>query len=450
MSVLANKENTQEKKKPVTVQSFFASVRLTISLLILIAAAAALGTFVPPSVDVYHSFWFLALLGLLSLNLTACSLERFPVSWRRFSEKTDPDRPRSFFDLLPADQVFFSRDEKVSEAAKVEDLLRKRYRRVQKKQTAEGTFFSAEKGAFSHFGVYAVHLGVLVIIAGAMTGALFGFKGYVNIAEGETAGAVLLKGEKKLKNLDFAVRLDRFTMDFYENGMPKTYRSDLTFMKEGRVLYQGPLLVNHPIDVEGLRFYQSGYGSAGDGEASLRLRDGKKDVLKKVRVGDRFEIPGAKADVRVLRVEEDLMGMGPAVKVHVRSAKKDVQFWAFHNIREIETQNPGLFEKVPQFNPGLFAPYVFELQGVTVRYYSGLQVTRDPGAPVVAAGAFLMMVGFMVVFFFAHRRIYVRIDEAEGMTRVAVTGSTSRNKLGLEREVRRFIDECRGKEPSGR
>lgn len=423
-------------------------MRLAVSLLILVAAAAALGTFLPPSVDVYHSFWFLSLLGLLSLNLVACSWERFPASWRRFREKTDPDRPRSFFDVLPAWQVYYSPEGRDSEAGRVEGLLRSRYGRVRKKETAEGTFFSAEKGAFSHFGVYAVHLGVLVIVAGAIAGALFGFKGYVNIAEGETAGNIFLKG-RQIKPLGFEVRLERFTIDLYENGMPKTYRSDLTFTKDGRVLHRGPLLVNHPIDVEGIRFYQSGYGPAGDGEALLRVRGGKKDVLRRVRGGDRFEIPGTGTEVRVLRVEDDLMGMGPAVKVHVRSAGRDAVFWVFQHIREMEAQHPGLLERVPQFNPGLLAPYLFELQGVSSRYYSGLQVNRDPGAPIVAAGAFFMTVGFLVVFLTAHRRIYIRIDEAEGRSRVAVTGSGSRDRTGLEREVRRLIDACRGKGSSG-
>lgn len=424
-------------------------MRLAVSLLILIAAAAALGTFLPPSVDVYHSFWFLSLLGLFSLNLIACSWERFPLSWKRFREKTEPDRPGSLFDKLPADQTFFSQEERTSVTGRMEDLLKKSWGRVQRKETAAGTFFSAEKGAHAHFGVYAVHLGVLVIIAGAVVGALFGFRGHVTIAEGEKAGTVFLKDGRQTKELGFEVRLDRFTMDFYENGMPKTYRSDLTFLKEGRVLHQGPLLVNHPVEVEGIRFYQSGYGSTGDGEAALLVRTGKKEALRHVREGDRFDLPGAAAEVRVLRVAEDVMGMGPAVKVQVLSAAKDVRFWIFQHISRMEAQHPGLTRMVPMFNPGLFAPWRFELRGVTARWYSGLQVNRDPGTPLVAAGAFFMMGGFLSVFLTAHRRLYVRIDGAEGRLRIAVTGSSSRDKTGLEREVRRFIGACRGKETAG-
>ncbi len=440
---MPDKKNIQEKKKPVTIRSFFASIRLTLVLLVLVALAAALGTFLQSSIDVYHSFWFAALLGLLSLNLAACSWERFPQSWKRFRERAEPDRPRPFFDLLPPGQVLMSRKDRTSVAAVVEDILRRRFRQVRRKETPEGDFFSAEKGAFSRFGVYGVHLGVLVIIAGAIIGAFFGFTGDVNIAEGETAQTLILRGEGTEKPLGFAVRLDRFTLEVYDNGAPRTYRSDLTFLKDGRVLYQGPLLVNHPISIGGLRFYQASYGAAGDGAASLVIRKGKQDILKSVRYGDRFKLPGGEADVTILRVEENLMNMGPAVKVAVRSAKGEMSFWVFQYIREIDADNPGLLARVPLFNPGLFKPYVFSLKGLERRYFSGLQVTSDPGAPVVAGGAFLMMAGFMFVFFASHRRIWVRVDETKEGTRVAVTGSANKDTPGMEREVRRLLERCR-------
>lgn len=443
VSVLAKTKDHQGKTKPVTFRSFFASVRLTLALLVLIALAAALGTFLPPSVDVYHSFWFASLLSLLSLNLVACSWGRFPHSWKRFRERSEPDRPRPFFDLLPPGQILMSRSDRASVVAVVEGVLRQRFRHVQKKETPEGDFFSAERGAFSRFGVYGVHLGVLVIIAGAIIGSFLGFTGDVRIAEGETAETLILRGAEQEKPLGFAVRLDRFFLDFYDNGTPRTYRSDLTFLKDGRVLYQGPLLVNHPISVGGLRFYQTSYGAEGKGAAALVIRKGKQDILKTVHYGDRFKLPGGEADVTIFRVEENLMNMGPAVQVAVRSAKGDVSFWVFQHIREIDAANPGLLDRVPLLDPGLFKPYVFSLTGLERRYFSDLQVTNDPGASVVAGGAFLMMAGFMFVFFASHRRIWVRIDETKEGTRVAVTGSANKDTPGLEREVRRFLERCR-------
>ncbi len=62
-----------------------ASIRLTVILLIVIGLAMVFGTTYESSVgarvaqvDVYHSIWFDFLLGLLAINLIACTLERYP------------------------------------------------------------------------------------------------------------------------------------------------------------------------------------------------------------------------------------------------------------------------------------------------------------------------------------------------------------------------------------
>ncbi len=62
-----------------------ASLGLTVVLLVLIAAAMVIGTTYESVVgtplaqaDVYHSIWFDVLLGLMAINLTACTLNRYP------------------------------------------------------------------------------------------------------------------------------------------------------------------------------------------------------------------------------------------------------------------------------------------------------------------------------------------------------------------------------------
>ena len=47
-----------------------------------------------------------------------------------------------------------------------------------------------EKGRYSRLAFFLTHLSVLVIFIGAITGSLAGFKGYVNINEGETISSV--------------------------------------------------------------------------------------------------------------------------------------------------------------------------------------------------------------------------------------------------------------------
>ena len=47
-----------------------------------------------------------------------------------------------------------------------------------------------KKEEFSRLGVYITHLSLLIILIGGLIGSLYGFKGHVNILEGETVDQI--------------------------------------------------------------------------------------------------------------------------------------------------------------------------------------------------------------------------------------------------------------------
>ena len=445
-------------------KAFFTSIRLTIVLLSAIALGSVLGTIIPqqeaaeafsarlqPAVlavfkafqifNVYHSAWFILLLLLLSVNLTVCSLDRFPAAWRQFRRDAAPDGAERLADL-PPERIVAAERPPAEEVSRLEALLRKRCRRVQRTETSQGFVLAGGKGAFSRFGVFVVHLGVLLLIAGGLAGAIFGVQGYVEIAEGDTINTMQLRGGKGAETLPFAIRCDRFTVEHYENGAPKVFRSDLTFIRDGKTVRQGALLVNHPIAFGGLRFYQSSYGVLPGGRLALSyFRGNGKASERETAVGDRFTLPGGEGEVEVIRVENDLMRIGPAVKLSVVSPRGEVQFWVFQNIEQIKKANPGILEQVPQMNPGLFNPYLFSMQKKGEKFYTVLQAARDPGVPLVAGGAALLVVGLMITFFFSHRRFRIVLEEKQGKSRIGLAGSSNRDPVGLENEMNRLLAE---------
>jgi cytochrome c biogenesis protein len=89
----------------------------------------------------------------------------------------------------------------------------------------------------------------------------------------------------------------------------------------------------------------------------------------------------------------------------------------------------------PKFNPSAFKPYTFILEGMETGYYTGLQVNRDPGVPIVWTGFFLIIAGFIITFFTSHKRIWVRLLPDKKGISVSIAGATSRNQVGLEREL---------------
>jgi len=444
------------------IWSFFSSVQLAIVLLSLIAFFALIGTLVPqreaagelagrlsPALfsflqkmqifDLYHSVWFFLLSGLLAINIIICSLDRLPLAWRRFRMRPAPQNDDAFKNI-PDENKFQSASDiqKAADAAAV--LLRKKYRNVARTDAPGSVFLCAQKGRFSLFGVYIVHLSFLVLIAGAIIGSVFGIEGYVNIMEGEAVSAIQLRNDNQSLPLPFSVRCDKFSVEFYDSGAPKSFQSALTFLKDKQAVQSGKLLVNHPIVFDGFRFYQASYGAAPGGKATLSLlrSDGRRDVMN-VGEGYTFELPGKEGSFQVLRVEENLMKMGPAIKVAVRSEKETVNFWVFQQLEKIKAMNPDIVRQVPMFNPGLFRPYTFTLLGLEEKYYTGLQVNRDPGTPVVGAAAVLLICGLLLVLFSYARQVFIRIDQVKDNVRISVTGRSYKNKPGLEQEVQYLL-----------
>ncbi len=93
-------------QKNNSLWQFFASVKLALVILCLIAITSIIGTVIPqkeaaefytstygPKMaqvfsildipDMYNSWWFLALLFLLGFNLIICSIDRFPGVWKQ-------------------------------------------------------------------------------------------------------------------------------------------------------------------------------------------------------------------------------------------------------------------------------------------------------------------------------------------------------------------------------
>jgi cytochrome c biogenesis protein len=446
---------------------FFASVKLAIVLLIILAIVSILGTVIPQQrdaiefasrlspatlqlfisldlFDMYHSLWFRALLGFITLNLIVCSLDRWPATWKRFNLRPEPDRTKPF-EGLPPEQSCTTIEAPNEAAGRIGRLLQSRYRTIREKESGGNRFFYAEKGGFSHFGVYFVHLSVLLILVGGLMGSFFGFEAFVNILEGEQTDSVMLRKKRNPLKLDFAVRCDRFTVDFYKNGAPSEYRSDLTFLA-GEKEIQESVRVNHPVEFMGVTFYQATYGTAPGKTVDLRIAGpGGSNIAMKVESGKSLELPGGEGVFTVLDARPDIMNMGPAVLISVQPATKSggVDFWVFKDAEQALERLPGPMRQSSKFNPAAFEPYTFFLNGLETRYYTGLQVNRDPGVPIVWIGCFMMIAGLFFTFFTSHRRIWVRVLGTGTGAKIEVAGTANKNPVGLDREIEHLMKDMR-------
>ena len=73
--------------------------------------------------------------------------------------------------------------------------MKKWFKNWERIETERAITLFSEKGRFSRLGVSITHLSILIILIGGIIGSLYGFKGYVNILEGETIDRILLRSK---------------------------------------------------------------------------------------------------------------------------------------------------------------------------------------------------------------------------------------------------------------
>jgi cytochrome c biogenesis protein len=71
-------------------------------------------------------------------------------------------------------------------------------------------------------------------------------------------------------------------------------------------------------------------------------------------------------------------------------------------------------------------------------YFTGLQVTRDPGVPVVYSGFVVMIVGLLITFFMSHQRLCIEVTKSGKKSRVMVAGTANKNKMGMQNRIKKI------------
>ena len=431
-------------KKSNPVWSFFASVKLALFTLITLAVTSIIGTLIPQKEsfsfyadrysestaklfhvldigDMYNSWWFLALLGLLCTNLIICSFDRFPNVWKQI-KADNLSVPLKRLEGM-GQKSSWSSDQSQSET--IETLKRKigsKGWKAQARENEDGTLLFSQKGAWSRTGVYLVHSSILIIFVGAIIGTLFGFKGSVMIYEGSASDKIYAHNTGEPINLGFAVRCDKFDIEYYKNGMPKDYRSDLTVLEKGKEVYQTPIEVNSPMIYNGITFYQSSYeGSRNFILNVTNIETGKK---KSFMVPFQKQTGWEEEGIRfgIINAEETRQKRVVRMKIWFKDELSAPSiFW-------MKASSSATIERKE-------AKYLFEAKQM---YATGLQVAKDPGVWFVYFGCTLMLIGLYIAFFLSHKRIWFFIAKDDKPT-VLMAGSANKNRVGFEKRFSELL-----------
>lgn len=362
--------------KQTKAWKFFSSTKLAIGLLAVIAVFSLVGTLIPQNEEpafyvekygqvgyealgrtglsnIYASWWFLLSLLLFSLNLTVCLINRFSL--------------------------------------KVRSL-----------------------------GTMITHASVLVILTGALIGMLFGQKGYIKIHKGEEVGPFIAVNNGKKVDLGFSIRLNDFIYSEHIDPREKILVCVPQSLpqKDAVCSFQGPGAAGKEQGViariSPIVGTVSAIADTGYKIKVLRyLPDFVMDVANKTALSRSSEPNNPAIEAELTDKEGKakkiwIFARFPDMHGQENAAFKFIYNWVGRQpsdfISKVTATKKGgeaVFRDIRVNEPFRFGGYTFFQSSYDKESlsWSGLQVSRDPGVPVVYAGFILLIVGLMTIFY---------------------------------------------------
>ncbi len=457
---------------PKRFHKTFSNLRTGIILLILVVIAAALGTFIlqrpttelsklqatysPQTLhvldrlgltDIFHSWWFVSLLTLVSLSIVLVSLDRFPNAWRFYARpyrKTDTHfrAANPYKTELPVR----SAEQGLNAAQRA---LNKLHWPVQRITGDDGISLYSEKHRFSVMAVYVIHASLLLIFAGGIIDGFFGYSGFIALHKGQTGNVIELRtgGDK---TLPFSVKCYSAGQENYADGSPKKWWSNLAIIDDGKEVAKKQIVVNDPLVYKGLRFFQASYWIDSKKVDALRLSavdtaGTSRPIELKMKQPVELD-PGTTVtladyisdafvrDGQVFQRSDSIENIAFGLNVTDRASGATTKVWL------LPVQNMILGGDNLKYRfAGPTSASDVDFPAVT-----GLEVAHEPGQWLVWAGCILMVLGLFVAFYMVHMRLWITaVTNTNGKLVLWVGGAANKNKDRFEQKFEEVVNEIR-------
>ncbi|HEX3467782.1 MAG TPA: cytochrome c biogenesis protein ResB [Candidatus Elarobacter sp.] len=358
--------------------------------------------------NVYHSPAYIGVLGLILCSMAAATFTK--VIPRRI-----PRLAPVKVDAIPLNATVRIAGDPDDVRARVERFFASRGWSVRKRAFGGVEWTFADKNNWARRGVLVAHLGFLIIAIGTTIYWAKGYSGQFAVISGQTA--TIPQNGVRVDLERFGYRIDPVPTKAGIVYQPIDYVSNAKITGRDGVAHQAVIRVNQPYDADGTLIYQATYGFAIDFRLTKDGRPvhGADGLLKE---GEGFAIDGTSRSIQYQRFVGTIDRATGQPAADPRPNDPGVVVQAFDGDRPVGAA------LIPLGMPvDLGAGY--RLEAARYVLYSGFQYRYDPGIPVVGVGAFVLLAGLCISFYFLPARLFVLVRPAEdGTTEVGVAATT--------------------------
>lgn len=441
--------------------------------------------------DVYYTWYYNGLLGLLSLNIVLASIDRFPSAWNYIRQpklnatggflsrqqvtetyevgKTQAETASAIEAALRANGFSAITTENEVVSYGTDESGRKDFSRLEKKSSK---VVFGERGKWNRLGAYIVHVFLLTLFLGHFVAHETGFDADIRLTPDSNPGVQQDFGVAKSTNAIEMIEINLDTRQRYNVQLPFTITCTEIEQKlidpKGSIEISNTLdwrtqikiddpqygttiadvSLNKPYHYRGYRFFQASaitMGSASEMTLELRPENGgeplkvpiKRNGTANLADGTVIEYSSFTPDFVMKGGQPSTKSgdyMNPAAILDVTPpGSEKIKVYAFAN-------------KLPD-NAPIAAPkagyrwQMIEYQKSPVAHV--LSVKYDPYSGAFIAwyvGGIGLMGALVYVFFFSHRRIWALLEESgDGVTRVVFGGDTNRNHMAFQDKFNKFL-----------
>jgi cytochrome c biogenesis protein len=495
------------RQSVVLVWRTLRSMRTALVLLLLLGAAAVVGSLVPQVgtsnarivsmfrdhplradiydklglFDVFGSWWFTLIYVLLLISLAACLLPRTRALIRNVGSRPQPSRELDGMRHYAVRSVAAEPERAIADARRV---LRRRFFRVTRSNGGGPLALAADKGLAREGGSLLFHWSFFLILVGIVWGKGTGFTGQAVIVEGQTWTEAAANYDGRLHEGRFVDEGDHSGVRIHVDEFTATYRIPLGIPQDfvthaelsdanGAEARTVDIRVNHPAEIDGVKFYQFGYGwapvvdvqhdgvpiasgpvvctqrSPPEGVTPLQLPWNCVVKLPTLtpQVGIRFVLwPDSRSLYALLRTGRAMPMLTEFSPVMAYTAYRG-------DLRADLAQNATVLDTLGmrRWKQGVIgAGETKDLgSGLTIsfpdlRQYTVLEVKRDRGLWMVFLAALLILIGLLPALYSSRRKLWVTAEPDGRGSILKVGGFALQRRSQFEEEFAKLVNELTG------